>query len=71
MDTAPHAPAAPVLGSFQSIPLDAWLRHKAGAKFDEAAGFKHWATKNGHTRHSSAEWEALFVQFHNRPIGIG
>lgn len=65
-----HAPLAPPANSFQSIPLDAWLRHKTGAKFDECAGFRHWAKKQNHTRHSSAEWDALFTAFNNRPIGL-
>lgn len=68
-DTGAHAAPAPLADSFQSIPVDAWLLHKHGGHVDQGAGFLHWAKKNGHARHSSAEWETLFTQFSNRPIG--
>jgi hypothetical protein len=66
----PQAALAPPPGSFQSVPLDAWVRQKFGAKhIDQGAGFMHWAGKNGHTRNSSAGWEELFQAFNTKKAG--
>ena len=62
----PQAPVAPLPGTFQSVTLEAWSRHAFG-KLDHGGAFVRWARKNGHTRHSSAEWAALSDSFNQQP----
>ena len=54
----------------QSVPLEAFCHNQFGAKhLDQAGGFLFWARKQGHSRHTVAEWVALLGEFSNRPVG--
>lgn len=55
----------------QSVPLDAWVRHKFAAHKanDQSAGFQYWARKQGFVRQTSANWESLFQTFNAKHVG--
>lgn len=69
VDTSPQPAPAP-LKAGQVIGLDAWALNRFGAKhLDQAAGFKAFCAKQRLRRLSSQEWDSIFTQFSNKPVG--